>query len=64
MKLRILRYRIVAAMCAAGALIICGCDTSTGLRDAAFGGLLDFVAGTMTDSLSALVPLADMIAGT
>lgn len=64
MKFRILRNRIMPALCAAGALLICGCNTATGLRDAAFGGLLDFVAGTMTDSLGALVPLADLIAGT
>ena len=36
---------------------------STDFRDAALAGLLDFVSGTVTDSLTALAPVADAISG-
>lgn len=38
------------------------CST-TDVRDAALAGLLDFLSGTITDSLTALLPIADTISG-
>ncbi len=40
-----------------------GWSCSTDLRDAALAGLLDYVSGTVTDSLTALVPIVDALSG-
>lgn len=36
---------------------------STELRDAAVSGLMDFVSGTVTETLAAIVPVASTISG-
>ena len=41
-------------------LSLTGCDLS--VQEAAQAGIFDFVAGTITDSLTAAVPIADTIA--
>ena len=40
-----------------------GVSCSADMRDAALGGALDFVSGTITDGLTALVPLAEWMEG-
>ncbi|MHC4444995.1 MAG: hypothetical protein ACYTF1_00945 [Planctomycetota bacterium] len=36
---------------------------ATDFRDAALAGVLDFISGTVTDSLTAFFPLANMLSG-
>jgi hypothetical protein len=43
-------------LCVAGLLLLTGCDIS--LQEAAQAGVFDFVAGTITDTLTALLPIA------
>lgn len=50
----------VAVLGGLGILSLTGCDMS--LKEAAESGLFDFVAGTITDTLSSLVPIADTVA--
>ncbi|MCG3138401.1 MAG: hypothetical protein HJJLKODD_02264 [Phycisphaerae bacterium] len=45
-----------------GFLLISGC-TSSDFQDAATIGLFDFISGTITDSLTALLPVADALSG-
>lgn len=40
-----------------------GWSCTSDFRDAAVAGILDFVTGSMTDSLTALLPIADTISG-
>lgn len=37
---------------------------TTGLRDAVLTGVFDFTSGTVTDTLTTLVPVSDFISGT
>ncbi len=36
---------------------------ATSLRDAALTGVLDFTSGTVTDTLTTLVPVSDLVRG-
>lgn len=46
-------------LCAMGMLLLTGCDIS--LQEAAQAGIFDFVAGTITDTLTGLLPIADVV---
>ena len=45
-----------------GIMFVAGCDVS--LREAATAGVFDFVAGTVADTLTGLMPIADAVAVT
>jgi hypothetical protein len=53
-------YVLVVVMLAMLISLTPGCEL--GLQDAARAGAYDFIAGTITDSLTALFPLAELIA--
>jgi hypothetical protein len=57
-KIRIHSWMLVLG--ALGILSMAGCHVS--LPDAAEAGMFDFLAGTITDTLTQLIPLADMAA--
>ena len=44
-----------------GLVLVTGCELN--LEEAVSAGLFDFVAGTITDSLTALLPVATVVAG-
>ncbi|KPK49915.1 MAG: hypothetical protein AMK72_03340 [Planctomycetes bacterium SM23_25] len=56
---RIRVHKWMVALCTVGMLSLTGCGIS--LQEAAQAGIFDFVAGTITETLSALVPLADVV---
>ena len=49
----------MVVLCGVGMLLLTGCNLS--VQEAAQAGIFDFVAGTITDSLTAAVPIADAI---
>ena len=42
---------------------LCAVGCSTTFQDAMLAGVFDFVAGTVTDLLTRLLPIADTVAG-
>ena len=56
-KTRVHNWMVVLGVL--GILSLTGCDLS--VQEAAQAGVFDFVAGTITDSLSAALPIADAI---
>jgi len=57
--------RIKQALLFAGWAVLVGLSgcNATEVRDALQGGFLDFVSGTVADTLTALFPLADAVGG-
>ena len=49
----------MVVLCVVGMLLLTGCDIS--LQEAAQAGIFDFVAGTITDTLTGLLPIADVV---
>ena len=52
--------RTFMVLVGASLLILAGCNT-TDFRDALQGGVFDFISGTVTNTLTALLPIADTL---
>lgn len=51
------------ALLATAFLPLFGGSCATDLRDAVYGGALDFVSGSMTELLAALLPIVQVLTG-